>query len=50
MQLELIDIERTLDDRLILYVLNDRSAETTRLGFAGGGWWFWRDPCTASQR
>ena len=31
LQLELIDIERTLDDRLILYVLNDRSAETTRL-------------------
>ena len=31
LQLELIDIERTLDDRLILYVLNDRGAETTRL-------------------
>ena len=39
MQLELIDIERTLDDRLILYVLNDRSAETTRLALlaAAGG-------------
>ncbi len=31
LQLELVDIERTLDDRLILYVLNDRGAETTRL-------------------
>jgi len=31
LQLELIDIERTLDNRLILYVLNDRGAETTRL-------------------
>ncbi len=31
LQLELIDIERTLDDRLVLYVLNDRGAETTRL-------------------
>ncbi|RLT06553.1 MAG: hypothetical protein DWI22_11725 [Planctomycetota bacterium] len=39
LQLELIDIERTLDDRLILYVLNDRSAETTRLALlaAAGG-------------
>ena len=39
MQLELIDIERTLDDRLVLYVLNDRSAETTRLALlaAAGG-------------
>ncbi len=31
LQLELIDIETTMDDRLILYVLNDRGAETTRL-------------------
>ena len=31
LQLELVDVERTLDDRLILYVLNDRGAETTRL-------------------
>ncbi len=31
LELELIDLERTLDDRLILYVLNDRGAETTRL-------------------
>jgi hypothetical protein len=31
LQLELIDLERTLDGRLILYVLNDRNAETTRL-------------------
>lgn len=39
LQLEIIDIERTLDDRLILYVLNDRSAETTRLALlaAAGG-------------
>jgi len=39
LQLELIDIERTLDDRLILYVLNDRSAETTRMALlaAAGG-------------
>ncbi len=39
LQLELIDMERTLDDRLILYVLNDRSAETTRLALlaAAGG-------------
>ncbi len=39
LQLELIDVERTLDDRLILYVLNDRSAETTRLALlaAAGG-------------
>lgn len=31
LQLELIDVEMTLDERLILYVLNDRGAETTRL-------------------
>lgn len=31
LQLELIDLEQTLDGRLILYVLNDRGAETTRL-------------------
>ncbi len=31
LQLELIDLEWTLDRRLILYVLNDRGAETTRL-------------------
>jgi cell fate regulator YaaT (PSP1 superfamily) len=32
LQLELIDIERTLDDmKLILYVLNDRGPECTRL-------------------
>ena len=39
LQLELIDIERTLDDRLILYVLNDRSAEATRMALlaAAGG-------------
>ncbi|MCA9034086.1 MAG: hypothetical protein KDA91_03095 [Planctomycetaceae bacterium] len=30
-QLELIDTEWTLSDRLILYVLNGRDAETTRL-------------------
>ncbi|MCA9064928.1 MAG: hypothetical protein KDA96_17770 [Planctomycetaceae bacterium] len=32
MELELIDLERTLDGKLILYVLNDRGPETTRLG------------------
>ena len=48
--LELIDIERTLDDRLILYVLNDRSAETTRTGPAGGGRRLWRNSCSARQR
>lgn len=39
LQLELIDLERTLDGRLILYVLNDRGAETTRLALlaAAGG-------------
>jgi hypothetical protein len=39
LQLELIDIEHTLDGRLILYVLNDRGAETTRLALlsAAGG-------------
>lgn len=31
LELELIDLEQTLDRRLILYVLNDRGAETTRL-------------------
>lgn len=31
LQLELIDLETTLDSRLILYVLNDRGAETTRM-------------------
>lgn len=31
LQLELIDLEMTLDGRLILYVLNDRGAETTRM-------------------
>ncbi len=31
LQLELIDLEWTLDRKLILYVLNDRGAETTRL-------------------
>ena len=31
LQLELIDLEMTLDSRLILYVLNDRGAETTRM-------------------
>lgn len=31
LQLELIDVEMTLDEKLILYVLNDRGAETTRL-------------------
>lgn len=32
LQLELIDLERTLDDeKVILYVLNDQDAETTRL-------------------
>ncbi|MEY3457555.1 MAG: hypothetical protein RL215_712 [Planctomycetota bacterium] len=31
LQLQLIDLERTLDGKLILYVLNDRGAETTRL-------------------
>ncbi|MFM7056198.1 MAG: hypothetical protein ACKO2P_04670 [Planctomycetota bacterium] len=31
LQLQLIDLERTLDQRLILYVLNDRGPETTRL-------------------
>lgn len=30
LQLELIDLEWTLDERLILYVLNERNAETTR--------------------
>jgi cell fate regulator YaaT (PSP1 superfamily) len=40
LQLELIDIERTLDDsKLILYVLNDRGPECTRLALlaAAGG-------------
>ena len=39
LQLELIDMERTLDDRLIMYVLNDRNAETTRMALlaAAGG-------------
>ena len=31
LQLQIIDLEHTLDDRLILYVLNDRGPETTRL-------------------
>ena len=31
LQLQLIDLERTLDQQLILYVLNDRGPETTRL-------------------
>lgn len=31
LQLELVDLEWTLDQKLILYVLNDRGAETTRL-------------------
>lgn len=31
LQLELVDLEWTLDHKLILYVLNDRGAETTRL-------------------
>ena len=31
LQLELVDLEWTLDEKLILYVLNDRNAETTRL-------------------
>ena len=32
LQLQLIDVERTLgDDHVILYVLNDQNAETTRL-------------------
>lgn len=30
LQLELVDIELTLDERTILYVLNERNAETTR--------------------
>lgn len=39
LQLELIDTEYTLDEKLILYVLNDRNAETTRLALlaATGG-------------
>jgi hypothetical protein len=39
LQLELIDIEWTLDRKLILYVLNDRGPETTRLALlaAAGG-------------
>lgn len=39
LQLELIDTEYTLDEKLILYVLNDRNAETTRLALlaAAGG-------------
>lgn len=39
MQLQLVDIERTLDRRLILYVLNERGPETTRLALlaAAGG-------------
>lgn len=39
LQLELVDLEQTLDGRLILYVLNDRGAETTRLALlaAAGG-------------
>lgn len=38
-QVELIDLESTLDDRLVLYVLNDRGPETTRLALlaAAGG-------------
>ena len=31
LQLQLIDLERTLDQQLILYILNDRGPETTRL-------------------
>ncbi len=31
LQLELIDLEWTLDEKLVLYVLNERNAETTRL-------------------
>ncbi len=31
LQLEIIDLEKTLDGRLVLYVLNDRGPETTRL-------------------
>lgn len=31
LQLQLIDLERTLDGQLILYVLNERGPETTRL-------------------
>lgn len=31
LELELIDLEWTLDRKLLLYVLNDRGAETTRL-------------------
>jgi len=31
LQLQIVDLEHTLDDRLILYVLNDRGPETTRL-------------------
>jgi len=39
LQLELVDIEQTLDEKLILYVLNDRGPETTRLALlaAAGG-------------
>lgn len=39
LQLELIDTEYTLDEKFILYVLNDRNAETTRLALlaAAGG-------------
>lgn len=39
LQLELIDIEWTLDEQLLLYVLNDRGPETTRLALlaAAGG-------------
>lgn len=35
LQLEIIDLEKTLDGRLILYVLNDRGPETTRLALLG---------------
>lgn len=31
LQLQVIDAERTLDDKIILYVLNSQNAETTRL-------------------
>ncbi len=31
LELELIDLEITLDEKTVLYVLNDRNAETTRL-------------------
>ncbi|MFM7166538.1 MAG: hypothetical protein ACKO3T_14970, partial [Planctomycetaceae bacterium] len=31
LQLQIVDLEHTMDDRLILYVLNDRGPETTRL-------------------